>query len=533
VSAALKSQERHVIPRWRDAHTTGALGELDPADAKPKSLGGDDFFEEKLTSWNHEHGFGFAADLVGSALVLGRFEEADEAARFIIEKKSEVGAAAQLIAARVLGVGEARILEEKPTLRPHRPLLIATIKSSRNRLREDPRNAIAWTDLARAYTSLGEDEKARRAMRMAITLAENNRFILRSASRLAIHLKEKDKGHDLLRRNRATRDDPWLLASEIAAADLIGRTSRFVKHGREILSAGNFAPFHLAELASAIGTLEMKAGNFKVARKLFQAALQNPTENSLAQIEWAAERLTGLVINQDKFKIPYSHEARALYSHAAADWPRAVNESVNWLSDEPFSSRPAVLGSFIASEHLENFEVAEQICRDGLIASPVDATLLNNLSFSLASKGDLEAAQATLDSISLSSATVSTEVCRDATQGLIAFRSGDYSLGRQNYERAIEKATAAGLTSLRIRAAIHFAREELRVDRARAAKILDDVLSLTKPSSDPDLDGVFRRLLDALNERRDPQGKLDNIMESVRDLLKPSRPPLSGTTVIL
>src|SRR5204862_4048436 len=192
--------------------------------------------------------------------------------------------------------------------------------------------------------------------------------------------------HELLRRMPVTREDPWLLASEIAAADLNGKTSRLVKRGREMLASANYAPFHLAELATAIGSLELKAGNAKAARKLFQKALRQPTENSLAQIEWASERLSGIRINPQQFSIPYSHEARALYSHSAADWKRAVAESIKWLADEPFSTRPAVLGSFIAAEHLEDFSLAAKICNDGLIATPSDGTLLNNLAFALANE---------------------------------------------------------------------------------------------------------------------------------------------------
>jgi tetratricopeptide (TPR) repeat protein len=280
-------------------------------------------------------------------------------------------------------------------------------------------------------------------------------------------------------------------------------------------------------LATAIASLELKSGNSKAARKLFQAALTKPTENSLAQIEWASERLSGLVINQDKFKIPYSHEARALYSHSAADWSTAVTESESWLSDEPFSSRPAVLGSFIAAEHLENFERSERICRDGLIASPTDTTLLNNLAFALANQGNIEEAQRTLDMISLSGVPLATEVCRDATQGFIAFRSGDYLRGRQSYEKAIMKANAGNLVSFQIRAAVHYAREELPVDKDRAALILKTVLSLAKPVRDPDLTGVLQRLLHALQGQRDAEGKLDKIISTVGNLLKGSKPPLN------
>jgi hypothetical protein len=155
MSAELKSQERHMIPRWRDARTTGALGELDSANqGEPKDLGGEDFFDEKVDLWNQQHGLGFAADLVGSALVLGKFEEVDEAAKFVLAKKDTATTAMFSIGERVLDFEKAVPFEDKLSPSQQRPLLISTIQESRTKLREDPRNAIAWTDLARAYTIL-------------------------------------------------------------------------------------------------------------------------------------------------------------------------------------------------------------------------------------------------------------------------------------------------------------------------------------------------------------------------------------------
>ena len=527
MSAASKDVDRHMIPRWRDARTTGALGELDSAtEADARILGGDDLFEEKVDTWNQQHGLGFAGDLVGSALVLGRFEEADEAAKFILSKKDEASTAMYAIAARLLEFEKPPPLDNKLRPSEQRPLLISSIQQSRNKLRDDPRNAFAWTDLARAYTSLGADEKAKRAMRMAISLAGYNRFVLRAASRLAIHVNDQDKAHDLLRRNPRTPDDPWLLASEIAAADLVGRTSRFIKRGREFISSGRFSPFHVAELATSIASIDLKSGNAKAARKLFEAALRKPTENSLAQIEWASERVSGIVINQDQFEIPYSHEARALYSHSAADWLTAVDESEHWLSDEPFASRPAVFGSFIAAEHLEDFERSERICREGLIASPNDATLVNNLAFALANQGKVSEAKIQLDTIPTTGAETGIEICRDATQGFIAFRSGDYSRGREYYQQAIEKAAASNMTSLKVRASIHFAREELSIDTQNAANILKQALRMVKPMNDPDSIGVLQRLLVALQAQTKVEGQLDKIITEVGQLLKGSKPRL-------
>jgi tetratricopeptide (TPR) repeat protein len=236
--------------------------------------------------------------------------------------------------------------------------------------------------------------------------------------------------------------------------------------------------------------------------------------------------VSGIVINQDQFEIPYSHEARALYSHSAADWLTAVDESELWLSDEPFASRPAVFGSFIAAEHLEDFERSERICREGLIASPNDATLVNNLAFALANQGRLIEAQTQLDAISTTAAQPVIEICRDATQGFIAFRSGDYSRGREYYQRAIEKAAASNMASLKVRASIHFAREELSINTQNAVDILKQALALVKPINDPDSIGLLQRLLVVLQGQTKVEGNLDKIITEVGKLLKSSKPPL-------
>src|SRR5438270_8300778 len=135
MSAASKDVDRHMIPRWRDARTTGALEELDPASAViARNLGGDDFFDEKIETWHYQHGLGFAGDLVGAALVLGRFEEADEAAKFILSKKHQASSSMQAIAARVLEFEKLPTFEDKKSPSEQRPLLISSIQESRKKL---------------------------------------------------------------------------------------------------------------------------------------------------------------------------------------------------------------------------------------------------------------------------------------------------------------------------------------------------------------------------------------------------------------
>jgi hypothetical protein len=45
--------------------------------------------------------------------------------------------------------------------------------------------------------------------------------------------------------------------------------------------------WHLGELAAAIATREIEGGGDKLGKKLMRTALIDPTENVLAQAEWA------------------------------------------------------------------------------------------------------------------------------------------------------------------------------------------------------------------------------------------------------
>ena len=51
---------------------------------------------------------------------------------------------------------------------------------------------------------------------------------------------------------------------------------------------GGFSPLQVSELASAVGTAELKAnGPLRQIRTMFAASLEDPTANSIAQAEWA------------------------------------------------------------------------------------------------------------------------------------------------------------------------------------------------------------------------------------------------------
>jgi len=423
------------------------------------------YFEQKLARWQHERNVESAADLVASALVLGRHTDARDAARFLLEPDSEVTAAVKVVAELVLAPEDQAgrvVTAELKDIDIEADVVRLRVRALRSQLRDDPRNALAWVDVSRAYSMLGQPERSIRAMERALGLVRGNRFILRSAARLFVHVDDPLRAHGLLTRADATREDPWLVAAEIAVAAVAGRNPMFVRQGRRLLEARRFPLLHTAELTSALATLEMTAGDQKSARRLFKESLADPTDNSLAQAEWARTKISGVEVDPALLNRPRSFEARALQDYKEGRWILAIRQCEAWLLDEPFSSRPAALGSYLAGITQRDYRLAEDFANRSLRANPKDPLLLNNLVWALANQGRIDEARERFGEITeVSKELVATIL---ATRGLLRFRTGHPVEGRQSYLAAIEEARRHNHKRVEALAALHLAREELLSD---------------------------------------------------------------------
>lgn len=454
---------RRVIPRWRDSRTSLATGELISFNpSKLHEIGGNDQFGEKLQLWKNERRIEQAAEVVSASIAQGIPEEAVEAAEFLISEKENTKQVVISVANEVLVRSGKQIRKEVSYPQPLETDLtkiFSRIHHFRVQLNEFPRNALMWSDLSLLYVMLGQLNQSRDAMITALFLAPENRFILRAATRLFVHLDEPDHAHRMLLSKEITRHDPWLLAAEIATAAVANETPILTRSGKDMLEKEKIPSFHTAELASAIATLELSSGAVRKARKLFQASLLSPTENSVAQSVWAKKELPSLDTNLAVRNTPRTFEAQALDALRSLNWSDAVDAADLWFADEPYSSRPAEAGSYAALIGLEDYSKAEALTRAALIANPNDLTLINNLAFALANQWRLEEARQILDSADLSISDQIVEVPITATRGLINIRMGNIDVGKALYLEAISRAVHTSHHDLSAMASINFARE--------------------------------------------------------------------------
>ena len=356
------------------------------------------------------------------------------------------------------------------------------VRKLRKGLREDPRNALAWAEQARMYVQMGQRLPAKEAMRRALLLAPDHRYLLRAAVRLAVHLDEPERAHALLLATPRTQMDPWLAASEISVSALVERNPRFIRQARILLSQGNWSVGHLTELASALGTAEMDAGRSGRARDLLLTSLELPNDNVVAQAESFG---TSVPRVQDRLRavvdeVPKSYEARSLAAAASGEASTAVEEAALWLADQPFSAEPATFGSYHAAAD-KDLELSLKFANRGLVANRNNLILKNNAAFALAKLDRADEAQMRLHDVDVSRLSDDEKAMIRATEGLIAFRQGDPDAGQQRYLEAVEIAVSpetrfmAGLMLVSETLRLHMpgAQEEARKFREEAPRTLD------------------------------------------------------------
>lgn len=499
MTATDPTNDRDVVPRWRTFGATAQSRETESYQRSLGSLGPADLGEQELNFRTHP-GPAAAADLVGAALVAGaRTDLSLRAAQLLADNQDDV-ALVELGRSHIDGEGTPQsefALEER-----HELVDVERTQRRAHRLREvlkrEPRNAIRWTDLALAHTVLGVTDAAEQEMRVALALAGDNRFVLRAAASLYVHLGRPDQAHKVVARDRGLLVDPWLAAAEIATAQVAGLTPIALKRGTSLLrDTAGLSPWHVSELASELAMVEARAGHSRPARRLMELALREPTDNAAAQAEWA--KIHGLITVAEPLDLdlPRTFEARSRRAAAEGDWNASVHSGLQWISDQPFAIEAARFTSYVAAVGAEDYGHSEQAARAGLVANGGDPLLRNNLVFALANQDKVDEAVREFDLIDAARLDRHELSVVTATEGFLRFRSGRPEEGRALYRLAVESALRAKRPDVVRLAGIYWAREELLSGESpESDAALRQALEVAGGSDDEVARLWFQRLLD-------------------------------------
>lgn len=449
------TQSRKLIPRWRSLSATLRSGELAVPTRRTKPQEEGQEWLDRMGRFRLDPSLVSAAEAVEAALVEGKESDAVAPARRLIMLETRAMPLILRQAADLLvRTGHA---DEVPAA-----LRVATARDAahwRGVTRRNPRDPLAWVELALAQTVRSSREAARRSMTVALGLAPDNRHVLRSASRLFVHLDEFDHAHDLVVRSAATRTDPWLMAAEVALAEVAGRAPRFYKAGLKMVGDGGLNPHHISELAGAIGTTDLLSGSVKRSRKLFAKSMIDPTANSLAQGEWVSPHLGVEVVPPSRFESVFeAFEGKSFHLYREMEIARAVEECTGWADVDPYSVRPFEFG-VAACGLLEDYDKALAFAQDGLKIRPDNIALQNGLAFTLASTNRTSEAASQLKAIRRAPGDEAQHMITLANTGLVAYRDGHLAEGRRLYHEAMDGFRRLGLPRMSTHARVYLARE--------------------------------------------------------------------------
>jgi Tfp pilus assembly protein PilF len=503
MASLLETRDRNVVPRWRDFTTTVRLGELTTASEARVAHPVPDLSTQELT-WSENPGLAVAGDLISAAVVKGATEIARQASEFVLEQGPQAPLSLRSAALHVLGrppgADLGASIEPPLTNVASTRMRSQAIARTRQELTTRPSNAVLWVDLAYLYAVRGLAEKAEKAIRAALHLAPENRFVLRSAARFFLHQNRPVEAHRLIRRASTTTRDPWLVAAEIALSLAAKSSPFFAKEGLSLVASGNFSPGQLSELNSALGTLEFSAGNSRKARRHLNSSLERPNDNSLAQATWLAQRVNGLSLEipLGEYDIERAFEANAYRAYMNADWNNSLRSALEWMHDQPFSGRAAKSAAYIATTIQQDFELSEKISKFGQIANPREPAFLIALAYCSAQTGQLQAAADYLRKANTVDQEEWLEVAVHANYGLIAYRDGLPEAGYALYAEAAEKADKLSEKRVRINAMSHWAIEEGRFSREKALAILSQAEESAKKATGPEIGLMIDRAKGAL-----------------------------------
>lgn len=417
--------------------------------------------ERSRTAWRKNNNISDAEELLTIAVISGKHEDDDvQSAAFEVAKSQESGSSIRSFAGRIIDgsadgaigrslISSARLYEE--------------IRKRKKILALNPRDALLLTETALCHVNLGQFDQCEALLRRAVALEPHSRFVLRSTARFYCHIDQPDRALRLLRNTPRHQTDPWLKSAELAVSSLAGEKIRQWRNSRGLAENESLSPRDRSELAVEIATLEFGAGARRAALRKVQAAAADPTENATAQVEFLSWKTGDFERSEIIPDISKSMEAKAVNCYWKGELRSALSACEKWQELEPFSTRPAIFGSFLSTTKSNSIERGLRIAERGMVSNPQNSILLNNLAVLWAYKGDLNLAHhySTLAGIHSEDRS---DIANTATKGLILFKEGKIDEAIHEYERAIEAAVKERRIDLSLRAYAFLAREMCLID---------------------------------------------------------------------
>ena len=448
-------RERHAIARWNPVNIAQTLGELDSVRVGSRQIDNSRELDEFRYEWLTEKNILSAMDYISAAYLNGDISAASDALSYMKSRIAD-GMHMPVLARELLmpSVDSLADMSNKGS-----KLEIGLLKRY---LIEHPRDSIMWAELAWHYLILGQFPQAERSLLIAYNISPNNRFVVRAISRFYVHTNDLDKAFYYATKSDITKYDPWTLSNQIAISNMHERTSRLLKNGALFLDNSSVNPGSLSELASELGTMDFSSGNRKKGRKKFQIACKKPHENALAQISWVDHHIGSvgtLALPERPAQCDFESKVYMQLT-STPNWDKIFDDILQWANYQPFSTKPVMMGSFITTNILNDFDAAISLLQHGYNVNKNDIQIKNNFIYTLLLMGQKEAADKIMQTIDVAKLTDQERIHIIATLGLYAYRFGTQAEGKAFYVEAADLAKHTDYMYEYYSVLVHLAREE-------------------------------------------------------------------------
>ncbi len=473
-------KRRNVVPRWKSITEMPEVELRSSLKRDHAPVFKSNWLSRAEQAWRHEKNDENAIDLLDAAIIASKNEMAFEAAAFIVGRSKNIAdrvllAATQVMANRPIDIFGHSLEAETNVASAE------IIRRLKTRMRDHSRDPITAVELSRLYARQGQRDAALRMMSIAVSLAPNDRFVLRSATRLYTMMMQSERALEVLRRADGGNHDPWIQSAEIATSELANKGSKFAGSALRKLRNAAELPRHMSELALAVATLEDKSGAKK--RNTFQlirAGLSHATENALTQAVWLTDNIGANFTDRfPDFTLPaHAHEARTLETYEQGLFLESEKECSLWVNDQPFQSRGPLLLASINMVYLGRYESAAIVSERALQLHTTDWSIANSAVVARALNNQVELARANLNRLKHLCKTDVSNAFLSAAQGLIAFKDGDVVGGREFYNKAFHLSRKASRPDLVATAAMYYAEAEAAAGSASESEIIQFVKHL-------------------------------------------------------
>lgn len=473
-----ESESRDVLPRWLPLKKALTTGEFSSAESLVKDEAkvlqlrslqqrAEAEFQAAERNWTRTPDEVSAQELLAAAVIFDRRDgSVKDAARFLKEHCELLPAMRSII---LSALGEAATVTEKAAGQ-FSAETYAAIRLHKRRLQFNPNDALSAAEMALYYSYIGQLSQSRQALERAIVQAPNNRYVLRAMSRLAAHDNDPELGLHYLKKSPRSDVDPWLVSAKLALARNAGIAPMRWRQSQHMANSDTYSPRSISELSAQLATLSADAGSRKQAIRFLDRSVISPTENAVAQLEHVNRKYSlGISDRANQNDLPESDEANAHHMLSLGQVSRAIEACGSWSELEPFSAKPAIFGSFIASISDGTIDQGIRLLDSALFSNPSDETLLNNKAVLLSLADRTQEASEVLSHCR--PASQYRDPTHWATTGLVAMRSGLFDEGVLYYEKAISIAKEERKPLVALRAFLFMGREMIRFDPSVAGVV--------------------------------------------------------------